>query len=135
VMAVQGPDGAIVAFANLIHDGVPGEATIDLMRRRPEPAGVMDYLFGALLVQLKADGYHGFSLGLSPLAAVGTAPDSRLMEQALHQLYEHLNRVFSYKGLHAYKDKFHPSWEPSYLVYRGEASLPMIALALIRLTE
>jgi lysylphosphatidylglycerol synthetase-like protein (DUF2156 family) len=37
--------------------------------------------------------------------------------------------------LHAYKSKFRPDWEPRYLVYDGDAALPQIALAIVRLTE
>ncbi|HEX3721403.1 MAG TPA: flippase-like domain-containing protein, partial [Nitrolancea sp.] len=45
VLAIENAAGDILAFANLIHDGVEGEATIDLMRRRSDiPNGVMDLL-------------------------------------------------------------------------------------------
>jgi phosphatidylglycerol lysyltransferase len=72
---------------------------------------------------------------MAPFAAVGIDEDAPVTERGLRLLSEHLTRFFSYKGLRDYKDKFGPAWEPRYLVYRSEVSLPAIALALVRLTE
>ena len=135
VFTVERADGEIVAFTNLIPDGVEGETTLDLMRRKAEPAGVMDLLFVRVMEQLKDAGYRRFSMGMAPFANVGVDHDARLTERLIHQLYEHFNRLFSFKGLHTYKDKFHPRWEPRYLVYRSETSLPLIVLAILALTE
>lgn len=74
VTAVEQPDGRIVAFANIIPEYTRNEATIDLMRRRPDAeSGTMDLLFVALLEWAKAQGFATFNLGLSPLAGVGGA--------------------------------------------------------------
>lgn len=136
VIWVEDAAGEISAFANVIPDGAPGEATLDLMRRRTEaPNGVMDFLFVQLFDQLRTRGYTRFSLGMAPLADVGTEPGSPVIERGLHLLAEHQTRFFSYKGLHDYKDKFGPFWEPRYLIFQSEATLPLVTLALIRLTE
>lgn len=136
VIWVEDAAGKVLAFANVIPDGVAGEATLDLMRRRTEaPNGVMDFLFIRLFDQLRTAGYTRFSLGLAPLADVGTDPGSPVIERGLHLLAEHQTHFFSYKGLHDYKDKFGPIWEPRYLVFQSEATLPLVTLALIRLTE
>jgi phosphatidylglycerol lysyltransferase len=72
---------------------------------------------------------------------VGSGPDARLPERAIHlgyeryERYERFNRFFAYKGLHDYKDKFGPIWEPRYLIYQSAAALPQVVLALIRVTE
>ncbi|MGB3768532.1 MAG: lysylphosphatidylglycerol synthase domain-containing protein, partial [Phormidesmis sp.] len=47
-------------------------------------------------------------------------------------LYEHLNQFYNFQGLRAYKDKFHPEWEPRYMVYPKLAALPDVAIALVR---
>ncbi len=136
VIAARDAEGMIQAFANLIPDGVPGEATIDLMRhRRQAPRGVMDVLFVRLMERLRDEGFQAFSLGMAPFAEVGSAPDAPVKERVLRLLFEHANRWFSYRGLYAYKAKFQPRWEPRYLVYGSEASLLKIALAIVRLTE
>lgn len=135
VFTVEDADGGVFAFANLVFDGVPGEATIDLMRRRQHPEGAMDYLFVSMLQELPAAGYHAFSLGMAPLANVGAESGATVIERALRQLYEHGDRLFSYRGLRAYKEKYHPRWEPRYTIYPNEAQLPFIVLAIARLTE
>ncbi len=136
VMAIEDADGNLLAFANIIPDGVKGEATIDLMRRRMDLAnGVMDLLQVRLIEHFRDAGYQRYSLGMAPFVNVGEAPGSPVIEKAIRLLYEDVGRMFSYKGLHTYKAKFMPEWEPRYLVYGSETSLPAIVLALLRLTE
>jgi phosphatidylglycerol lysyltransferase len=136
VMTVEDADGKILAFANIIADGVAGEATIDLMRRRQDsPNGTMDFLFIRMFEYLREVGFTRFSLGMAPFADLGTTPGSPTLERALGMLSQHLDRFFSVKGLRDYKDKFHPDWEARYLVYQSEVSLPIVTLAIMRLTE
>jgi phosphatidylglycerol lysyltransferase len=92
----------------------------------------MDFLFLALLQHSKEQGYGQFYLGLSALAGVGEAPTSARIEKVIHYLYEHLNQFYNFKGLHAYKEKFRPRWEPRYLVFPNYRSLMPIVVALIR---
>ena len=35
---------------------------------------------------------------------------------------------FNFAGLHSFKDKWQPRWEPRYLVYRSDADLPKAAI-------
>lgn len=130
-------DGRLVAFLNELPDMRPGLATVDLMRHRcGAPNGIMDYLFSELMLRLAAEGYRWFSLGLAPLAGVGEHPGAGLHERAAHQLYEHLNALFSFKGLRSYKAKFEPVWEERFLAYRdGPHALLKTALALRRITQ
>ena len=96
----------------------------------------MDYLFRGLLLELRQAGLRRFDLGMAPLSGVGDRPGATLQERALHQLFEHLNRFFSYRGLRNYKAKFEPSWEERFLVYQGgPPGLVKTALALTRATE
>jgi phosphatidylglycerol lysyltransferase len=112
--------GRLVAFVNEIPAYPAGVATIDMMRHRVEvPNGAMDFLFLRLMQRLREEGYHHFNLGLAPFSGVGDEPDATLEERAIHQVFEHLNRFFSYKGLRSYKDKFEPQWIDVFLVYQG----------------
>lgn len=124
------------AFLNIIPSWPAGHTTIDLMRHRVEiPNGAMDFLFIEVMVALSKEARH-FNLGLAPLAGVGDRPGATLEERAIHLLYEHLNRFFSYKGLRAYKAKFEPIWEERFLVYEGgPPGLLNAAIALTRITE
>jgi phosphatidylglycerol lysyltransferase len=81
------------------------------------------------------EGCTRFSLGMAPFAAVGAQPGSPALERGLRVLSDHLTRFFSFKGLQDYKEKFGPAWEPRYLVYQSEVSLPVVTVALVRLTE
>jgi phosphatidylglycerol lysyltransferase len=132
-IAVHTLEGGISAFANILTEYQLNEATIDLMRRRREAEnGTMDFLFVALFQWAKAQGYATFNLGLSALSGVGEHPGDPAVERALHYIYEHINQFYSFKGLHAFKEKFYPQWSPRFLVYPGPASLPAVAVAMIR---
>ncbi len=133
IATVETADGYITAFANIVPEYQINEITIDLMRHRTEvESGTMDFLFISMFGHFKELGYDGFNLGLSALSGVGETPGSPRLEKGLHYLYEHLNKFYNFKGLHAYKEKFHPRWEPRYLVYPSFVALPSVVVALIR---
>ena len=136
VLAIEDPTGNLLAFANIIPDGVADEATIDLMRRRSDlPNGIMDLLQVRLIEHFREAGFTRYSLGMAPFYNVGEQAGAPVIERAIRLLYDHVSRIFSYKGLHSYKAKFQPSWEPRYLAYSSETELPRITLALIQMTE
>lgn len=129
--------GRLVAFMNQVPGVRPGVATVDLMRHRREtPNGLMDHLFGELMLLLREEGYRWFSLGLAPLAGVGEGPSPSVEARAVHEVYEHLTVFFSFKGLRNYKAKFEPSWQERFLVYQnGHRGFLRTALALGRITS
>ena len=131
---VRDSTGKLVAWVNEVPSFRHGEATFDMMRHLPGIHwGMMDYLFANLMLALKQEGYTTFDMGLAPLAGVGEHPQATVVEKAVHQIYEHIGRVVSMKGLRQYKLKFEPSWEERFMVYQGGAvNLPRIGFALIR---
>ena len=131
VMALHDPAGEIVAFANIITEYQRSEVTVDLMRRQGEiENGTMDFLFIAFFLWAKEHGYASFNLGLSALSGVGEKPNDPAVERALRYIYAHVNQFYNFKGLHEFKEKFHPEWSPRYLVYPGPTSLLGVALTL-----
>jgi phosphatidylglycerol lysyltransferase len=67
---------------------------------------------------------------------VGGRPGAPLQEQIIHQIFERLNLLFSYKGLRNYKAKFEPLWEERFLIYQGgPVGLLNTAAALARVSE
>lgn len=133
VMAVVGPHGTIWAFTNLVPEYQANEFTVDLMRYREGlDGGTMDFLFVELFRWGREHGYATFNFGLSALAGVGESPQDPVAERALRFIFEHMNRFYSFRGIHAFKEKFRPNWEPRFLMYPGPASLPAVGLALIR---
>lgn len=133
IAVVRTPEGAISAFANMVTEYECNDITIDLMRRRQEiEHGTMEFLFVSLFQRYKGQGYDGFNLGLSALSGVGQTAEAPRLEKAINYLYEHLNQFYNFKGLHEYKNKFHPRWEPRYFVYPRLADLPEVVVALVR---
>jgi phosphatidylglycerol lysyltransferase len=130
---VTDPKGHIVAFASLIDGYNQAEVTVDLMRFLPDlPNGTMDFLFLSMILHFQSQGYVGFNFSLSPLAGLGEQPTSPRMEKALAYLSKHLSQFYNFKGLHFFKEKFHPTWHPRYLVYPRMADLPEVIVALVR---
>jgi phosphatidylglycerol lysyltransferase len=133
VMTIMAADGTPTAFANIIPEYQKNEVTIDLMRRQQyAESGTMEYMFVSLFQWAKENGYGTFNLGLSALAGVGTGANDPIVEKALFYIYEHLNQFYNFKGLHEFKTKFQPAWEPRYLIYPGPASLPSVITALVK---
>jgi phosphatidylglycerol lysyltransferase len=133
LFVLRGPENKALAFVNEPPSFVSGEATIDLMRhRRDIPKNAMDYLFVELVRRLHVEGFQKFNLGLSPLARQSFSGSG---EKLLDYIYLATQRFVSTKGLHQYKSKFDPTWEPRYVYYTGLASsLPLIGLSLSKLS-
>ena len=132
VITVYAPDGNPTAFANLVTEYQKNEITIDLMRHFQKiEHGTMEFLFARMLMWAKDQGYATFSLGLSAIVGVGEKPDDPRVEKTLHTISEYVSRFYNFKGLHKFKEKFHPRWEPRYLIYRGAANLPIVMSTLL----
>jgi phosphatidylglycerol lysyltransferase len=135
LLTVVDTTGEVLAFINLISVN-PSEITGDLMRRRTDaPNGVMDYLFVKLFEYAKERGYSRVSLGMAPMTGFQVHEEATLEERVIHGLFQKLDFIFSFRGLHHYKAKFATSWEPRYLIYQSSIELARIALALRRVSE
>jgi phosphatidylglycerol lysyltransferase len=133
IAVVETSSGEISAFANVVSGYQASMITVDLMRQRTEvEPGTMDFLFISMFEKFKAEGYEGFNLGLSALSGVGNTDDSPQLEKGVSYLYAHLNQFYNFKGVHQYKEKFYPQWEPRYLIYPNLTTLPDIIFALVR---
>ncbi len=133
VLAVRSPQGYHTAFANVLPEYRRNESSVDMMRHRPDgDYGTMDFLFVSLILWAKNQGYLTFNLGLSALSGVGNSANDAVILKALKYIYEHINQFYNFKGLHHFKEKFHPIWSPRYLVFPGNAVLPLVVLAMIQ---
>ena len=133
VMVVRGSGGEVEAFATLSPEYQRNGVAVDLMRYTPSaPSGVMDYLFVRLIEWARDEGIEFVDLGLSALAGVGDDPADPAAEKALRLVYEYGNDFYGFKGLHEYKDKFRPGWEPRYLIYKDATGLPSVLAAVVR---
>jgi phosphatidylglycerol lysyltransferase len=133
VAAVVSAAGQIMAFANAVTAYRRNGVAVDLMRRRRDIIpGTMEALFVSFFEWARTQNYTEFSLGLAALSGVGNHPDDPRIERALYYIYEHINQFYNFKGLHHFKAKFNPRWEPRYLICSRLTSLPAILTALIR---
>lgn len=131
-VAVLRKDGKITAFANLMVTDTKKEATIDLMRFAPDaPRGAMDFLFVSIMQHLKETGYQSFNLGMAPMSGMSKRDAAPVWDRIGSTLFEHGERFYNFKGLRAFKAKFHPKWEPRYLAVQNGADA---ALALMDAT-
>ncbi|WP_419808176.1 bifunctional lysylphosphatidylglycerol flippase/synthetase MprF [Sphingomonas sp.] len=109
-------DDRIVAFANLWLTANGREASVDLMRHREAaPAGTMDFLFANLIRWAAARGYRRFSLGMAPLSGIEGRRLAPAWAKAGAFVFRNGERLYGFKGLRTYKDKFAPDWEPRYI--------------------
>ncbi|RYD89163.1 MAG: bifunctional lysylphosphatidylglycerol flippase/synthetase MprF, partial [Sphingomonadales bacterium] len=124
--------GRIVAFANLLVTQTKAEGSIDLMRFHPDaPSGAMDVLFVHLLEYLKAEGYGRFNMGMAPLSGMSGRKIAPIWDRVGTTVFEHGERFYNFKGLRAFKSKFHPHWRARYMTTAGGLSP---ALALVDVT-
>lgn len=128
-VALVRQQGRLVAFANLQVTACKEEASIDLMRHRPDaPAGTMDFLFARIMLHLQAEGYQRFGLGMSPLAGMAERRQAPRWQRLGRLLYKYGDRFYRFRGLHSFKDKFEPQWEARYLATPGGLA-PVFVLA------
>lgn len=133
IAVVRSQDGQIQAFANWVEEFQRNELTLDLIRFLPKAeSSTMEFLLVNTILAAKDRGFDSFSLGLSALAGLDQLDQPNQVEQGLEYLYRHLDRFYRFQGLHSFKEKFHPDWQPRYLVYPNLAALPNLVVALIR---
>jgi len=126
-MAVVWQDDKPVAFANMYLTDSMEEASVDLMRYLPDaPPGLMDYLFLELMQWSKAQGYRWFNLGMAPLSGLQSRRQAPLWNRFGALIFGRGERFYNFQGLHRYKDKFDPEWEPRYLAAPGGIALPVV---------
>jgi len=124
-VAVVRFEGKIVAFASMFAGERRDELSVDLMRHSDDaPKGSMDCLFGNLLVWGSEQGYQYFCLGMAPLAGLDDRRLAPLWHRFGDAVYDHGERFYNFQGLHSFKEKFTPEWEPRYLAVPSMRHLP-----------
>jgi phosphatidylglycerol lysyltransferase len=127
--------GRMVAFLNILatRPGTPaapaGEVTYDLMRFVQGIDGLSEYMILKLMAWAAESGYARLNLGMSPLYDVGEYRRASIPERLSRLLFEHGERIYNYRGLHAFKEKFHPVWEPRFMAYQRPWDWPSAVLS------
>jgi phosphatidylglycerol lysyltransferase len=132
--------GKLLGFLNLLEtqpgtQAQPeGELTYDLIRFAPGVDGLSEYMNLKLMAWGAERGFAHLNLGMSPLFDVGEYRRSPIPERLARLAFEHGERIYNYRGLHAFKDKFRPTWEPRFMAYQRPwdwASAVLSATSLI----
>jgi len=127
-IAIVRHQNRVVAFANILPTASKTEATLDLMRHTDDaPAGLMEYLFIALMLDLKAQGYATFSLGMAPLSGLTNRKGSRWTMKLGALVYRHGGHFYNFEGLRGFKQKFSPDWQPRFLVAPPRSNILVVA--------
>ncbi len=114
--------------------GVVRGWTLDVMRRLPDGfRPVTEFLIASACLSFRDAGAEVVSLSGAPLAhAGGAGPGAGVepLDRLLGAVGEALEPLYGFRSLESFKQKFSPRGEPVHLVYRDEAALPRIGLAL-----
>mgnify|MGYP006266375341 CR=1 FL=1 len=134
VLVVKDAMGSIQAFCTLLTGYNNTQVAVDLMRKLPTaPPGCMDYLFVQSMLWAQSQGYAFFDMGLSALSGVKEdKSNQKLVTSALEFVYHSFSQFYNFHGLHTFKAKFNPIWQPRYLVYQSALQLPVVAMALVQ---
>lgn len=117
----------IIAFANILESAGKEEVAIDLLRYRPNaPKGIVDYLIVKAMEWGKSQGYQYFNLGLAPLSGMDENKYSPGWNRLAGFVYSYGENFYNFRKVRKYKSKYHPEWEPRYLVCPGGWALPRI---------
>ncbi len=118
----------VLAFASLTPSYLGRrELGLDLMRHVPDaPSGTMDFLFTRVIEWARDEGYEWFNLGMAPLSGVGNVRYARPDERLAAVAYDYGSRLYNYKGLRSFKEKFHPLWQSRYIAYPLYRPLPTL---------
>jgi lysylphosphatidylglycerol synthetase-like protein (DUF2156 family) len=118
-LPVHGPGGAVVGW------------TLDVMRRLPDGfRPVTEFLIASACLSFRGSGALWVSLSGAPLAHSDETEDLGGLSRLLDRLGEMLEPLYGFRSLDAFKAKFQPRHVPLFMVFRDEAALPRISLAL-----
>jgi lysylphosphatidylglycerol synthetase-like protein (DUF2156 family) len=107
--------------------------TLDVMRRREGGfRPVVEFLIASACLAFREEGAEVVSLSGAPLARTDASGDTAVLDRLLDTLGARLEPLYGFRSLHAFKAKFQPRYEPMHLVFRDEADLPRLGVALTR---
>ncbi|HVX23783.1 MAG TPA: phosphatidylglycerol lysyltransferase domain-containing protein [Candidatus Saccharimonadales bacterium] len=128
------PNGRAEAFVTelpIYNGGHLG--SIDLIRHRRDaaPNGI-DFLLIRLIQRLERDGVAAFNLGMSPLD--GWPAKKSNLDRIVWLFYRAFAGWLRFRGLHQFKNKYRPTWEPRYVWLSGSLwRIPQTGRAIFEL--
>lgn len=133
IAMIKDMDGAILGFCTFMPTNYNATLSVDLIRWKSDVTlPLMDSLYIHMLLWSKNNNYKYFNMGMATLSNVGKVPFSFFGERLAGRIFEHFNGLYRFQGLRRYKEKFNPSWQPRFLVYRKRHSLWLSMIKVMR---
>lgn len=126
-VGVARKDGRIVAFSNAWVSGQKMEIEADLMRYTADaPPGIMRYVLIEMMLWARSQGFAWFNLGMASLSGLSAHRGAPIWNQIAITMRGYGERFYNFQGIREFKQWFHPTWEPLFLVSPGGAVRPVI---------
>ena len=126
-IAIIRKEGRIVAFSNILQSGQKNELSTDLLRYRSEvPHTVIDFMIVETMKWGAEQGYEWFNMGMAPLSGSDEHYYSPRWNKLANFVYTYGENMYGFQTVRSYKEKFHPEWEPKYLICPAGLALPGI---------
>jgi len=132
IVLARDADGQVRGFLHFVPAyGRPAVSLAAMRRDRETPNGLMEFLVVRAIDLLKGEGVEEISLNFAAFARFMHRPRNPA-ERVVGRLARLANPYFQIESLYRFNAKFHPRWEPRYLVYERVRRLPRVSLAVIR---
>jgi lysyl-tRNA synthetase class 2 len=123
--------GAVRGFLHFVPVYGRPALSLSLMRRdRETPNGLIDFLVVQSVLLARERGVEELSLNFAAFARFLHSPQ-HWWERIAGRLVGRLDRFFQVESLYRFNAKFHPRWEPRYLLFEGAPALPRTAIAAL----
>ena len=131
VLVARDSDGAPAGLLHFVRCYGRPAVSLGLMRRdRATPNGLTEFMVVSAVDALRERGVEEMSLNFAPFARLIHGPNGRA-ERLLGRVATAADRWFQVERLYRFNAKFHPRWEPRYLLYEGLLGLPTAGLAVM----
>lgn len=113
----------------------PNSIALDLMlRSSTAPRGLVEAALAEAITLFQKEKTKELSIGFAgTISPKRPHTSTEFAEQGLRLVYTHWNKLYNFKELVRFKNKFEPRWEPRYLAYQHAYALGYTMAELIRL--
>lgn len=130
VLVARDADSVIRGFLHVVPAGQTG-GSLSAMRRDPAtPNGLTEFMVVRAIELLCERDVRELSLNFAAFARYSHAPASRA-EALAGKALGLANPYFQLESLRSFNAKFHPRWQPRYLLFDGPLALPRTAVAAL----
>ncbi len=131
VVLARDGEGRIRGFIHFVPSyGRPAMSLSSMRRDRETPNGLMEFLVVRAIELLRAEGVEELSLNFAAFARFMHRPRNPA-ERFVGRVARLANPYFQIESLYRFNAKFHPRWEPRYLVFERRRRLPRVGLAVM----